>query len=515
MSEILQMKGIVKIYPNGVVANQNVSLSVRAGEIHALIGENGAGKSTLMKILFGIEQPTEGKITYQGKELHFKNPLEAIAHGIGMVHQQFMLVESMSVAENIVLGVEPTRKGFLDQKEIIARAVDIIKKYNFTINPKEKVRDLPIGTRQKVEILKALYRGAQILILDEPTAVLTPQETEELFQELKGLKEQGHTIIFISHKLNEVKKICDRITVMRNGKMVGVYNTKDVSQEEISNLMVGKNMDWTIKRTKPKVGPVLLSVEHVTVVDDIQRQLVKDVSFALHAGTILGVVGVEGNGQSELVDAITGLRKTDKGRILLHGKDVGHLSVHDIRALGMAHIPQDRMEQGTVVSGSVEDNLLATFLDDDTLVHKSILQEKSIRNWSEQLIQNYLIKADSPDVSVKMLSGGNIQKVIIAREFSGNSDCIIANQPTRGIDVGAATFIHQKLLQMRDKGMAILLVSADLSEVMAISDSLIVMYGGRIVAHFGDASQVSEMDLGQYMLGLKKMDDLEIERCVV
>lgn len=514
MSEILQMEGIVKIYPNGVVANRNVDLSVRSGEIHALVGENGAGKSTLMKILFGIEQPTEGKITYQGKVVHFKNPLEAIAQGLGMVHQHFMLIESMSVVENIVLGAEPSKKGFLDQKKMLSEAVDIIEKYHFAINPKEKIRDLPVGTRQKVEILKALYKGARILILDEPTAVLTPQETDELFRELEGLKQQGHTIIFISHKLNEVKEISDRITVMRNGQSVGVYTTAEVSQEEISNLMVGKNMDWKIKRTKPQVGPPLLSVEHMVVVDDIQRQLVKDVSFSLHAGTILGVVGVEGNGQSELVDAITGLRKMDKGQVRLHGKDIGHLSVHDIRTLGMAHIPQDRMERGVAVTSSVEENLLATFLEDTHLVHHSVLQRTAIRSWSEHLISEYLIKTSSPDVSVKMLSGGNIQKVIVAREFSGNSDCIIADQPTRGIDVGAATFIHQKLLQMRDKGMAILLISADLSEVMAISDSLIVMCGGRIVAYFHDASQVSEQELGQYMLGVKKMDDQKILECM-
>jgi len=514
MSEILQMEGIVKIYPNGVVANRNVDLSVRSGEIHALVGENGAGKSTLMKILFGIEQPTEGKITYQGKVVRFKNPLEAIAQGLGMVHQHFMLTESMSVVENIVLGAEPTRRGFLDQKKMFFQAVDIIEKYHFAINPKEKIRDLPVGTRQKVEILKALYKGARILILDEPTAVLTPQETDELFRELEGLRQQGHTIIFISHKLNEVKEISDRITVMRNGQSVGVYTTAEVTQEEISNLMVGKNMDWKIKRTKPQVGPTLLSVEHMVVVDDIQRQLVKDVSFSLHAGTILGVVGVEGNGQSELVDAITGLRKMDKGRVSLHGKDIGPLSVHDIRTLGMAHIPQDRMERGVAVTSSVEENLLATFLEDGRLVRHSVLQRTAIRSWSEHLISEYLIKTSSPEVSVKMLSGGNIQKVIVAREFSGNSDCIIADQPTRGIDIGAATFIHQKLLQMRDKGMAILLISADLSEVMAISDSLIVMCGGRIVAYFPDASQVSEQELGQYMLGVKKMDDQKIVECV-
>jgi len=515
MSDILRMEGIVKIYPNGVIANKHVDFHVRSGEIHALVGENGAGKSTLMKILFGIEQPTEGKVIYKGDEVHFKNPLEAIGHGLGMVHQHFMLAESMTVAENIVLGVEPTRRGFLDQAGMIARASEIIDKYHFVINPRERIRDLPVGTRQKVEILKALYKGAQVLILDEPTAVLTPQETDELFRELKGLKNQGHTIIFISHKLNEVKELCDRITVMRNGESVGVHDTAAVTREEISNLMVGKAMDWHIEKGLPRLGEPVLKVSGVTIVDDIQRQLVRQVSFTLHAGTILGVVGVEGNGQSELVEAVTGLRKIDQGTILLHGEDIASLSVHDIRAKGMSHIPQDRMERGVAVSSSVEDNLLATFLDDERFIQSGVLKQKAIRSWSEQLIQDYQIKTDSPEVSVKMLSGGNIQKVIVAREFNSTADCVIADQPTRGIDVGAATFIHQKLVQMRDSGAAILLISADLSEVMDISDQLIVMCDGMIVAYFPDASQVTEQELGQYMLGVKKMSEQRIAGCLL
>jgi ABC-type uncharacterized transport system ATPase subunit len=348
-NEILAMRNIVKIYPNGVVANKDANLSVKEGEIHALVGENGAGKSTLMKILFGIEQPTEGGIFLHGKEIHLKSPLDAIDHGLGMVHQHFMLVESMTVAENIVLGAEPTKGLSLDKKKIIKDAEAIIKQYNFSVNPMERVRDLPIGTRQKVEILKALFKGAKILILDEPTAVLTPQETEELFVELNGLKKQGHTIIFISHKLNEVKELCDRITILRNGTTVGTYNVSDVSQNEISNLMVGKNIEWEITKQPAKSGEVLLEGSALTVVDEAKRTLLDNVSFCVHAGTILGVVGVEGNGQSELVDSITGMRKPDAGSIYLCGKDITKTSIKGIRSAGMAHIPQDRMERGAAI----------------------------------------------------------------------------------------------------------------------------------------------------------------------
>ena len=513
-NEILAMRNIVKIYPNGVVANKDANLSVKEGEIHALVGENGAGKSTLMKILFGIEQPTEGGIFLHGKEIHLKSPLDAIDHGLGMVHQHFMLVESMTVAENIVLGAEPTKGLSLDKKKIIKDAEAIIKQYNFSVNPMERVRDLPIGTRQKVEILKALFKGAKILILDEPTAVLTPQETEELFVELNGLKKQGHTIIFISHKLNEVKELCDRITILRNGTTVGTYNVSDVSQNEISNLMVGKNIEWEITKQPAKSGEVLLEGSALTVVDEAKRTLLDNVSFCVHAGTILGVVGVEGNGQSELVDSITGMRKPDAGSIYLCGKDITKTSIKGIRSAGMAHIPQDRMERGAAVESSIQDNLFATFTDDPRLTNGPVLKTKEIEKWSADLVKKFTIKAASPEIQVKMLSGGNIQKVIVARELSSNSSVIIADQPTRGIDVGAAKLVHEQLIKMRTEGKAILLISADLAEVMDISDSLVVMYGGRFVAYFPDARKVTENELGQFMLGLKKQSAEEIARCM-
>ena len=514
MTEILRMQKIQKIYPNGVVANNGVDLSVNAAEIHALVGENGAGKTTLMKILFGIEAPSAGRIFFNGEEIHIKSPIEAIHRGLGMVHQHFMLVESMTVAENIVLGMEPAKAFMLDYRKILSGADEIIKKYNFAINPKSVIRDLPIGTRQKVEILKALYREAKLLILDEPTAVLTPQETEELFQRLKSLKDLGHTIIFISHKLNEIKEICDRITVMRNAKTAGVYEVAKVSKQEISNLMVGKDMDWSISKTPASPGAVALRVSNLGVVDETKRHVLRNISLDLHAGEILGIVGVEGNGQRELVDSVTGLRKPDSGRVELFGKDIARLSIKQIRSRGMSHIPQDRMERGTALPSSVWENLISVAYDGARLSRGPLLHTKAIAQWSEELIRDYQIKADSPDMPVRMLSGGNIQKVVAARELSEQRNtgaCIIADQPTRGIDVGAAQFIHKKLLSLRDQGAAILLISADLSEVMDLSDRLLVMYGGAAAAAFSSAEDVTEDELGLYMLGLKQQSETELK----
>ncbi|GHV76917.1 sugar ABC transporter ATP-binding protein [Spirochaetia bacterium] len=514
MAEILRMQNIVKIYPNGVVANNSVDLRVDAGEIHALMGENGAGKTTLMKILFGIEEPSEGQIFFNGQELHIKSPIDAIHQGLGMVHQHFMLVESMTVAENIVLGMEPVKGGMLDYKKITASAEGIIKKYNFSINPKSRIRDLPIGTRQKVEILKALFREAKLLILDEPTAVLTPQETEELFQQLRILKDLGHTIIFISHKINEIKEICDRITIMRNARTIGVYDVANLSKQEISNLMVGKDMDWSIKKRPANPGNTVLKVSGLGVVDEGNRRLLRDICFKLREGEILGIVGVEGNGQRELVESITGLCKPDTGTAELLGNTIASLSIKQIRDTGMAHIPQDRMAKGVALPSSVKENLISIAFDGDTLSRGPFLNLKEIDSWSEDLIRDYQIKVDSPEAPVRMLSGGNIQKVVVAREFSTGGKCIIADQPTRGIDVGAAQFIHQKLLQLRDEGAAILLISADLSEVMDLSDTLLVMYGGRIAAYFQSAAEVTEKELGLYMLGIKQQSEEELQRCL-
>jgi general nucleoside transport system ATP-binding protein len=514
MPEILRMSQIVKVYPNGVVANKHVDLSVDGGEIHALVGENGTGKTTLMKILFGIEQATAGQVFFQGEEVQFRSPIDAIQKGLGMVHQHFMLVGSMSVAENIVLGMEPMAGPFLSRKNLRKNAEKIIAQYNFDIDPAARIDDLPIGTRQKVEILKALYRGAKLLILDEPTAVLTPQETTELFKELKALKAQGHTIIFISHKLGEVKEICDRITIMRSGKTVGVYEVDAISKQEISNLMVGKELDWKIEKGEPEIGETVLKADRVGVVDEAQRKTLHDVSFSLKAGRILGVVGVEGNGQRELVEAVTALRAADTGKIELLGRDIAGMSIKEVRRAGLAHIPQDRMVLGIAQESSIQENLISTSFDEGRFNRGPFLDLAGISSWSRRMIEDYQIKADSEETQVKMLSGGNIQKVVVAREFSSGAKCIIADQPTRGIDVGAAKFIHRKLIELRDAGAAIMLISADLSEVMDVSDSLIVLYGGRITAFFPKASDVAEDELGLYMLGIKQQSDEEIRGCM-
>jgi simple sugar transport system ATP-binding protein len=511
MAEILRMQNIVKIYPNGVVANNGVNLYVDPGEIHALVGENGAGKTTLMKILFGIEEPSEGEVFFDGWELRVKSPLDAIHRGLGMVHQHFMLVESMTVAENIALGMEPVKYGLLDHKRIVAEAEGIIKKYNFAINPGSRIRDLPIGTRQKVEILKALFRKAKLLILDEPTAVLTPQETEELFQQLKTLKELGHTIIFISHKINEIKQICDRITIMRNARTIGVYDAAALSKQELSNLMVGKDVDWNIQKNAARPGRVALRTSGLEVVDGAKRRLLRDIHFKLREGEILGVAGVEGNGQRELVESITGLRKPDAGSVELFGRELTALSIKQIRESGMSHIPQDRMDRGVALGSSVWENLIAVEFAGPGLSRGPFLNMKEIKARSEALIRDYQIKVDSPDLPVRMLSGGNIQKVVVAREFSAGGKCIIADQPTRGIDVGAAQFIHKRLLRLRDEGAAILLISADLGELMDLSDSLLVMYGGRTAAYFQSAADITEEDLGLYMLGIKQQSEEELQ----
>jgi simple sugar transport system ATP-binding protein len=513
MTEILQMQGIEKIYPNGVIANNGVDLRINAGEIHALAGENGAGKTTLMKILFGIETATSGRIFLNGQETVIKSPIDAINKGLGMVHQHFMLVESMTVAENIALGMEPARGNFIDSKKMQADAEEIINKYNFDIDPKARIRDLPIGTKQKVEILKALFRKANLLILDEPTAVLTPQETVELFQQLKLFKSYGHTIIFISHKLNEVKEICDRITILRNAKTAGVYEVSGISKQEISNLMIGKDMDWSISKSPARPRETMLKVQNLGVVDEAKRYLLQGMNFSLRGGEILGIVGVEGNGQRELVESITGLRKPDMGTVEIHGKNIQPLSIKQIRNSGLSHIPQDRMNRGVALPSSVEENLISVLYNSE-FSNGPFLNIKKINIRSEELIQDFLIKVASPQVPVKMLSGGNIQKVVVAREFTSGGTCIVADQPTRGIDVGAAQFIHKKLLQLREEGAAILLVSADLAEVIELSDQLLVMYGGKTAAFFSRASDVSEEELGLYMLGLKKQSEDELKTSI-
>jgi len=512
MSEmILEMKNILKIYPNGIVANEHVNFSVRKGEIHALLGENGAGKSTLMKVLFGIEKQEEGEIYHKGQKIQINSPHEAIAKNIGMVHQHFMLVPSLTVAENIILGVEPKKnKIFTDMDEAIKISEDKAKKYNFDIDVTEKIEDIPVGTKQQVEILKALYRGADILILDEPTAVLTPQETKELFEQLRKLKDKGHTIIFISHKLDEIKQICDRLTIMRNGKSKGTYETKDTSTEEMSRLMVGRDVFLTFDKEKSEPKETVLKVRDLCHVNSAGNKKLKNISFDLKTGEILGVAGVEGNGQSELFSILTGLISNYSGSVKVLEHEAKELTIKEIRDLGVSYIPEDRMIYGCAEDMDILHNLISNQFDKEKFSSKYMLKSDEIEEFSSKLVEEYNIKADSYKQNISMLSGGNIKKVVVAREFSAEPTIILANQPTRGIDVGAAEFIRKKLIELsREGNCAVLLISADLNEVFELSDRLAVMYKGEFAGSFTDIESLTEEELGKYMLGIKKDEELE------
>ena len=483
---VLQMNHIMKIYGNGVVANEDVSLELRKGEIHAMLGENGAGKSTLMKVLFGLEAPDQGEIILNGQPTTIKSPQDAISKGIGMVHQHFMLVPSLTVAENIILGVAPKKGLFIDMDKAIQAAEDIAKEYNFDIDVRQKVEEIPVGIKQKVEILKALYRGAEILILDEPTAVLTPQETDEL------------------------KKICDRATIMRNGRSMGTYEVKDISTQEMSRLMVGREVSLKFdKKEQHLTDDVFMRVRNLTVHNAQGVLKVDDLSFDLKGGEILGIAGVEGNGQSELIDTLTGLNKKYKGEIKIKGQDISNASIEDIREMKLAHIPEDRMTSGCAGTLSIMENMFSNQYKDKRFSGKFLLKRKAMEQRSDELIKEYMIKCKSRKQNMGMLSGGNIQKVIVAREFSTGPDIIIANQPTRGIDVGAAAFIRKRLLEFRDAGCAVILISADLTEIFSLSDRLAVMYKGKFAGFFTDVEKVTEDELGQHMLGIKHDDVLE------
>lgn len=510
---VVQMKGITKVYPNGIAANQGVDFNVKRGEIHALMGENGAGKSTLMKMLFGLEQPTEGEIYVNGEKVSLTSPTVAISKGIGMVHQHFMLVPNLTVAENMVLGMEPKHKGmFMDYKKAVEITEEYAKKYNLHVDPNAKVRDIPVGMKQKVEILKALVRGAKILILDEPTAVLTTQETEELFKELIHLKEQGYTMIFISHKLHEIKQITDRLTIMRSGKSMGVYQTADISKEEISRLMVGRDVILTVEKDQAQPTDVVLRVRDLEYTNEWNKKMLNKLSFDVRKGEILGIAGVEGNGQRELVDMLFNLNTPDSGTATVNGQSVIGQPQRKIRDLGVSLIPEDRMTFGMAGTATIEENLMSDRSADKKYNNGPLFNMKKMHEDSDQLIKDYKVLCKSRNQQVGMLSGGNIQKVVVAREFSADPILIIADQPTRGIDVGATEFIRKKLVELSRAGAAVLLVSADLNEVMELSDSLIIMYNGGIAAYIEDTTSLTDAVMGEYMLGLKQQSDEEVRR---
>ena len=488
--EMLRMDHITKIYPNGFVANKDVTFAVNEGEIHSLVGENGAGKTTLMKILFGMEDKQGGDIFIREQKVKITSPLDAISKGVGMVHQHFMLLNSLTVAENVVLGIEPMKNGLFDFEEAVVMTQKIADKYNFALDARTRVKDLSVGQMQKVEILKALIKGARVLILDEPTAVLTPQETEELFEQLLLLREDGHAIIFISHKLDDVK---------------------DLTEAKISRLMVGRDVVLKMEKEDPKNGKVLVDVKNLVVADQGGRRLIDDMSFSIREGEVVGIAGVEGNGQSELSEVLSGMKSYSQGTVVINGMNIHGKSVREIRENGLAHISEDRMVFGCAGTLSIKENIIADRFRKKEFRNSIFLNEKKINQEVDGYIREFEIACDDRDQPVRMLSGGNIQKVVVAREFTSGANVILANQPTRGIDVGTAEMIRKTLLRkVREENVGALLVSADLNEVLEVSDRLFVMRKGKIVAAFPRANQVSEEELGEYMLGLKVMTNEEM-----
>jgi ABC-type uncharacterized transport system ATPase subunit len=478
----LEMRGITKRYP-GVVANDHIDLEVRPGEVHALLGENGAGKTTLMNILYGLARPDEGAILLDGQEVHIAGPSDAIARGINMVHQHFMLVPVFSVAENILLG-EETMAGpiFLDRREARRRIVELGRRFGFEIDPDARVGSLSVGWQQRVEILKALYRDARILVLDEPTAVLTPQETEEIFVVLRRLADEGHSIVFISHKLYEVLEIADRITVIRRGKVVGQRRPAETDEDDLAELMVGREVQLTVDRGQSKPAGVVLSVDGLEVKDDRGSVVVRGVDLEVRSGEILGVAGVAGNGQDELVEAIVGLRRPSAGRITLQGKDITRATPRETNESGVAYVPADRHRFGLVLSFPVADNLVLTDYYRRPYARGFIRNDAAIESTAEDRIREYDVRTPSAKVRAGTLSGGNQQKLVVAREFARDLKLLVLDQPTRGLDVGSIEFIHRQAIAKRDAGTATLLVSAELDEILELSDRIAVMYRGRIVA---------------------------------
>ena len=504
MPAVIEMKGIGKSFP-GIRANDNVNLTVEQGEIHVLLGENGAGKSTLMNILYGLYQPDEGEIYVKGKPVRITNPNVAIAHGIGMVHQHFMLVQPFSVAENIILGKEPKKGTALDLDKAIKDVEELSKKYELKVDARAVVQDISVGMQQRVEILKTLYRGAEILILDEPTAVLTPQEIEELGIILKSLVNQGKSIILITHKLKEVMSMSDRVTIVRRGKVIDTLNTKETNIDELAEKMVGRKVNLTVDKSEMKVSAPILEVKGLKVLDSRGLEAVKGVDLQVHGGEILGIAGVDGNGQNELVQAITGLSRSETGEILLNGKEITNLKPKEVIESGVGHIPEDRHKRGLVLAYSLAENSILGSHHAQKFRKGIGLNYQKIREHCRKLIKEYDVRTPNEKVAAKSLSGGNQQKLIVAREIDRDPSLCIASQPTRGLDVGAIEFVHKKLVELRDEGKAVLLVSLELDEVMALSDRIAVIYDGKIVGIL-DAKDATEKKLGIMMAGGSPQD---------
>jgi simple sugar transport system ATP-binding protein len=494
------MRGITKRYP-GVVANNKIDLDIKAGEIHALLGENGAGKTTLMNILFGLARPDEGEILFDGQPVQIADPADAIARGIGMVHQHFMLIPVLTVAENILLGAETMANSiFLDRREARRRILDLGKRFGFEIDPDAKVETLSVGWQQRVEILKALYRQARILVLDEPTAVLTPQETVEIFAVLRRLAAEGQSIIFISHKLYEVLEIADRITVIRRGEVVGSRIPSETDEDDLAELMVGREVQLAVDRGVSHPAEPVLTVENLRVKSDRGGQdAVKGVNFNVRAGEILGIAGVAGNGQDELVEAITGLRRASGGSIQLAGQNVTSWTVRQRREHGLGYVPGDRQKYGLILGFPISDNLILTQYYSRPFARGVQREDSAIEKWSREKIKEFDIRTPSATASAGTLSGGNQQKVIVAREFSRDLQVLVLDQPTRGLDVGSIEFIHKQAVRKRDAGAGILLVSAELDEILELSDRIAVMYRGEIVALVEGRPKSNKEEIGLLM----------------
>ena len=514
MAKILEMQCICKHFP-GVLANENVCLEVEAGEVHSLLGENGAGKSTLMNVLCGLYKPTSGDILIEGKRTKFNSAKDAMCIGIGMVHQHFMLIPTLTVTENCLIGAKDAGGLRLDIKSATRKIGELAKKYNMDIDPNAKVGTLSVGQMQRVEIIKALYRGARILILDEPTAVLTPQETGELFNMIRSLTANGFTVLFISHKLNEVKEISDRVTVLRLGRAVGTYNTSDCSVEDLARLMVGRDVDFTINRTAQESGDVLLSVHELTLDREQSgsRKILNEVDLEVHAGEVLGIAGVDGNGQSELVECLTGLRRATRGKALYGRKDLIKCTTRQIMSDGVSHIPQDRQKTGLIMPMALTENFILQDYYKDMFGKGALINWKDVHAHSQKLIEDFSIKTPSRFELTQNLSGGNQQKVVVAREISRKPRFLIAMHPTRGLDVGAIEYIHRKLIEQRDNGVGILLVSTELEEILKLSDRIAVMYEGEIMGVVRPSeTTIEEMGL---MMGGQRLCDIRDKSSVI
>ncbi|MFZ5808254.1 MAG: ABC transporter ATP-binding protein [Chloroflexota bacterium] len=497
---VLEVRGITKHFP-GVLANDRVDFDLRKGEIHALLGENGAGKTTLMNILYGLYAADAGEIRRNGSVVHFSSPKDAIAQGIGMVHQHFMLIPVFTVTENIMLGEETVRNGLLDRKSVTEEVRKLSHQYGLEIDPLAVIQDLPVGVQQRVEIVKTLYRKAEILILDEPTAVLTPQEVEDLFRIIRELTQRGVSIIFITHKLKEVLAIADRITVMRAGRVVGTVVPEETNEAQLAEMMVGREVILEVEKEPAQPREVVCEVRDLSVLDQRGLEAVQGVSFSVRAGEILGIAGVQGNGQTELVEALTGLRHPQGGSVILGGVDVTARPPRPLIEQGMAHIPEDRQRHGLVLSFPVADNLILCTYYQPPFARRWVIQNQEVDRYARRLVQEFDVRTPSPYVPASKLSGGNQQKVIVARELSREVKLLIANQPTRGLDVGSIEYIHSQIVQMRDRGAAVLLVSAELDEIMALSDRIAVMYRGRVVATL-EAEKATREGLGLLMAGV-------------